>query len=35
VAAGAEWLLAEQDQSDGPPLDAARRSLAALRAVAA
>jgi sugar phosphate isomerase/epimerase len=31
IAAGAEWLLVEQDETDGPSLDAARRSLAALR----
>jgi sugar phosphate isomerase/epimerase len=31
VDAGAEWLLVEQDETDGPALDAARRSLAALR----
>jgi sugar phosphate isomerase/epimerase len=31
VAAGAEWLLVEQDESDGPALEAARRSLEALR----
>ena len=31
VAAGAEWLLVEQDETDGPSLDAARRSLGALR----
>ena len=28
--AGAEWLLVEQDETDGPELDAARRSLVAL-----
>jgi sugar phosphate isomerase/epimerase len=31
LAAGAEWLLVEQDESDGPALEAARRSLEALR----
>ena len=31
IEAGAEWLLVEQDETDGPSLDAARRSLAALR----
>ena len=30
VEAGAEWLLVEQDETAGPSLDAARRSLAAL-----
>jgi sugar phosphate isomerase/epimerase len=30
AAAGAEWLLVEQDEADGFALDAARRSLAAL-----
>jgi sugar phosphate isomerase/epimerase len=30
VAAGVEWLLVEQDETDGPALDAARRSLEAL-----
>jgi sugar phosphate isomerase/epimerase len=29
---GAEWLLVEQDEVDGPSLEAARRSLAALAA---
>ena len=33
VAAGAEWLLVEQDQTDGPALEAARRSFAAVAAV--
>jgi sugar phosphate isomerase/epimerase len=33
VAAGAEWLLVEQDETDGPPLEAARRSLEALTAI--
>ena len=28
---GVDWLLVEQDESDGPELEAARRSLAALR----
>jgi sugar phosphate isomerase/epimerase len=31
AAAGVEWLLVEQDEADGPALEAARRSLAALR----
>ena len=31
VEAGVEWLLVEQDETDGPSLEAARRSLAALR----
>lgn len=31
VAAGVEWLLVEQDETDGPELAAAARSLAALR----
>ena len=30
VRAGVEWLLVEQDETDGPELDAARRSLVAL-----
>jgi sugar phosphate isomerase/epimerase len=30
IDAGAEWLLVEQDETDGPSLEAARRSLAAL-----
>jgi len=30
IEAGAEWLLVEQDETDGPSLEAARRSLAAL-----
>ncbi len=30
VAAGAEWLLVEQDEVDGSELEAASRSLAAL-----
>ena len=33
VAAGAEWLLVEQDETDGSALDAVRRSYSALRAV--
>ena len=33
VAAGVEWLLVEQDETDGPALDAARRSLEALTAM--
>ncbi len=35
VAAGAEWLLVEQDETDGPALDAARRSFVALTAMVA
>lgn len=35
VAAGAEWLLVEQDETDGPALEAARRSLEALTAMVA
>jgi sugar phosphate isomerase/epimerase len=31
VRAGAEWLLVEQDEIDGPPFDAVERSLAAVR----
>lgn len=31
IAAGVEWLLVEQDESDGPALEAAGRSLSALR----
>jgi sugar phosphate isomerase/epimerase len=31
VEAGVEWLLVEQDEADGPELEAARRSLASLR----
>jgi len=31
VETGVEWLLVEQDETDGPSLEAARRSLAALR----
>jgi sugar phosphate isomerase/epimerase len=31
VEAGVEWLLVEQDETDGPALDAVRRSLDALR----
>jgi sugar phosphate isomerase/epimerase len=31
IAAGAEWLIAEQDETEGPALDAAARSLAAIR----
>ena len=30
VAAGAEWLLVEQDETEGPALEAARRSFEAL-----
>jgi sugar phosphate isomerase/epimerase len=33
VRAGVEWLLVEQDETDGPALDAARDSLASLRAM--
>jgi sugar phosphate isomerase/epimerase len=32
VDAGVEWLLVEQDQTDGPALEAAERSLATVRA---
>lgn len=35
VAAGAEWLLVEQDETEGPALDAARRSFDALTAMVA
>src|SRR6185312_311548 len=35
IAAGAEWLIAEQDETDGDALDAAARSLAAIRRFAA
>jgi sugar phosphate isomerase/epimerase len=35
VEAGAEWLLVEQDETDGPPLDAARRSFGALKSMIA
>ena len=35
VAAGAEWLLVEQDETDGPALEAARRSFEALTAIVA
>ena len=35
VEAGAEWLLVEQDETDGPPLNAARRSFEALTAMVA
>jgi sugar phosphate isomerase/epimerase len=31
VDAGVEWLLVEQDETDGPALEAAERSLAAMR----
>jgi sugar phosphate isomerase/epimerase len=31
VEAGVEWLLVEQDETDGPALEAAERSLAAVR----
>jgi sugar phosphate isomerase/epimerase len=33
VDAGAEWLLVEQDETDGPSLEAARRSFEALSAM--
>lgn len=33
VAAGVEWLLVEQDETDGPALEAAQRSLEALKAM--
>ena len=33
VEAGVEWLLVEQDETDGPALDAAERSLAAVREI--
>jgi sugar phosphate isomerase/epimerase len=33
VEAGAEWLLVEQDETDGPALDAVRRSYEALAAM--
>jgi sugar phosphate isomerase/epimerase len=33
VEAGVEWLLVEQDTTDGPALDAAARSLAAVREI--
>jgi sugar phosphate isomerase/epimerase len=32
VEAGVEWLLVEQDETDGPALEAVKRSLAAVRA---
>jgi sugar phosphate isomerase/epimerase len=35
VAAGAEWLLVEQDETEGPALDAARRSFEALTGMVA
>ena len=31
LAAGAEWLIVEQDEIDGPPFDAVQRSLDAVR----
>ena len=31
VAAGVEWLIVEQDETQGPALDSARRSIAGLR----
>jgi sugar phosphate isomerase/epimerase len=34
VAAGVEWLLAEQDETEGPALEAARRSFEALSGMA-
>ncbi len=33
VEAGAEWLMVEQDESEGPEIDAARRSYGALTAI--
>ena len=33
VDAGVEWLLVEQDETDGPALAAAERSLAAVRGI--
>jgi sugar phosphate isomerase/epimerase len=33
IATGVEWLLVEQDETDGPALDAAERSLAAVREI--
>ena len=33
VEAGVEWLLVEQDETDGPALEAAARSLAAVRRI--
>jgi sugar phosphate isomerase/epimerase len=33
VEAGVEWLLVEQDETEGPSLEAARRSLEALGAM--
>ena len=35
IAAGAEWLLVEQDETNGPALEAAQRSLEALTAMVA
>jgi sugar phosphate isomerase/epimerase len=35
VASGVEWLLVEQDETEGPALEAARRSLVALTAMVA
>jgi sugar phosphate isomerase/epimerase len=34
IEAGVEWLLVEQDETDGPALEAVERSLAAVRAAA-
>jgi sugar phosphate isomerase/epimerase len=34
IEAGVEWLLVEQDETDGPALEAAERSLAAVRVAA-
>ena len=34
-AAGVEWLLVEQDEADGPALEAAARSFAALARIGA
>jgi hypothetical protein len=31
VEAGAEWLIVEQDEIDGPPFEAVERSLQAVR----
>ena len=33
VEAGVEWLLVEQDETDGPALEAAERSLVAMRRI--
>ena len=34
IEAGTEWLLVEQDETDGPALEAVERSLAAVRGAA-